>query len=915
MKLLNVPLYLEVERTSRKRMNYQGLTPNTNPGLKITRFFQVIFIFAATIGLITESVYAERKKLSQDEIEYFIKYAEQLRKGLSLTSNKGTGGRDNIREAQVLSAPLSIQGSHCQIEFPHTIPNFSVISDGRFVDAQVGGDLLSAAQVVQTGEPEVRQSPSGTWVYYTYPSPNQLETLIYSSLSPPLPGNYPIIITVPNTRWYFMRAWIYRGDTGLQSYSTLHWTEPSIWNVCTLSVTPPPPPPTSDTVSPSVVMNLVVSNPTASSLTLTWTAPGDDGNDGQAKSYDIRYRTDHAIVSEMDFVTATQAGNEPTPQGAGSGETFTSAGLKSGIPYHFALKTTDDAGNVSGLSNSPNGTTLCPNLQDVPDDKQTNPLWAKDIYNKTNKKIKDKGCVLTSIVNLINFYKSNTTTPLKFNDLLKNNTGYDNGNIVWGVVASTSNGVIKWVRGNDSEELEIKKSPFSKKSENVLKDDIDTQLKKGFPVLARVKNAPDSHWVLVISSKCGDTWQIRDPDTRVNGTTLQAYNNKIFAVRIYEPGVQGKTLITTAKSPIELLMTDPLGRQAGGIDILQTQHIPEAEYLFDEISDDTTGEPDPNPVKHLYVNEPEVGTYKLEIIGTGLGSYTVTVRSIDGTEIATKDITGIVLPEQIQTVQITYTGKVGHPIVAVKQVTITLLKEEVTNARQLGMITKPEVARKLIKRLEKVERILAGKLEQDDKEKDDDKDDNNDTDNDENPIDKARKELKKFIKEVKKERKKKHITEEVAEILIQDTRTLIESLKNSSSIPVSPSLFPSPKHEPGQSEEGKKEFQSPNLDPTFKLSEVYAYPNPAKKENPVIHTESGIAERVEIRIYDISGKLVHETTVSEKPKIIDDGQGPKYAYEYEWNVSGVSSGIYLVIVNAHKSGEVLKTQTKIVVIK
>ena len=46
-----------------------------------------------------------------------------------------------------------------------------------------------------------------------------------------------------------------------------------------------------DTTPPATVADLTPSNVTTTSVTLTWTAPGDDGLTGTAASYDIRYST------------------------------------------------------------------------------------------------------------------------------------------------------------------------------------------------------------------------------------------------------------------------------------------------------------------------------------------------------------------------------------------------------------------------------------------------------------------------------------------------------------------------------------------------------------------------------------------------------------------------------------------------
>ncbi len=97
----------------------------------------------------------------------------------------------------------------------------------------------------------------------------------------------------------------------------------------------------------------------------------------------------------------------------------------------------------------------------------------------------------------------------------------------------------------------------------------------------------------------------------------------------------------------------------------------------------------------------------------------------------------------------------------------------------------------------------------------------------------------------------------------------------------------------------------------FKLGEVYSFPNPAKQCNPTIHFECGIAEKVEIRIYNIAAELVKAAEITKQPEIING----KYAYEYTWDVNGVASGVYLYLVKAYKNGEVLKALKKLAVIK
>ena len=111
-----------------------------------------------------------------------------------------------------------------------------------------------------------------------------------------------------------------------------------------------------DTTPPDAVTDLSVSEATTHSLTLTWTAPGDDGNDGNATKYDIRYATSNIDNETWEF--AINASDEPAPGPAGSNETFVVGGLASATTYYFALKAGDDAGNWANLSNIAHRATL-----------------------------------------------------------------------------------------------------------------------------------------------------------------------------------------------------------------------------------------------------------------------------------------------------------------------------------------------------------------------------------------------------------------------------------------------------------------------------------------------------------------------------------------------------------------------------
>jgi len=111
-----------------------------------------------------------------------------------------------------------------------------------------------------------------------------------------------------------------------------------------------------DNVPPAQV-TLTQTGSSATTATVQWTAPGDNGTTGQAGGYDIRWSdltiVDDATVADCDappagqvcFSRATQVRPSPVPRAAGATETVT---IDLGAPgvYHVALKTGDRANAV-----------------------------------------------------------------------------------------------------------------------------------------------------------------------------------------------------------------------------------------------------------------------------------------------------------------------------------------------------------------------------------------------------------------------------------------------------------------------------------------------------------------------------------------------------------------------------------------
>ena len=148
-------------------------------------------------------------------------------------------------------------------------------------------------------------------------------------------------------------------------------------------------------------------------ISLSWTAPGDDGYTGTANKYE-GFFGDSVSVSN----TTSQKFIIPNPQVAGSHE-FITLVLDKNQQYYFAVRTKDEVGNLSELSNITQGVT--------------SPIFYKQIYYiqdtsyVTLKTYPDTSAIPNNIVQFnglgietgyINF-KSNTTihiSPMRRKD-------------------------------------------------------------------------------------------------------------------------------------------------------------------------------------------------------------------------------------------------------------------------------------------------------------------------------------------------------------------------------------------------------------------------------------------------------------------------------------------------------------------
>ncbi|MCI0511606.1 T9SS type A sorting domain-containing protein [candidate division KSB1 bacterium] len=111
-----------------------------------------------------------------------------------------------------------------------------------------------------------------------------------------------------------------------------------------------------DRIAPGAIVDLQVTHFTTSSITLGWTAPGDDGLVGGAVArYELKY--DAFPVDELNewWQLAIPVTNAPVPAPAGTQQSFTLTGLRAQQQYFFVMRSQDDMGSWSALSNIASG--------------------------------------------------------------------------------------------------------------------------------------------------------------------------------------------------------------------------------------------------------------------------------------------------------------------------------------------------------------------------------------------------------------------------------------------------------------------------------------------------------------------------------------------------------------------------------
>lgn len=214
--------------------------------------------------------------------------------------------------------------------------------DATTITSYVASDVTLAPTHLRVGNWEVGTTEVGSSGSPLF-DPNQRIVGVLSGGFAGCSFNDP---TVDNDRpdWYGRLAYAWdAGDT--PDTRVRDWLDPLGTGAVTISGIDLE----NDTTPPGPITDFTVARVKANGITLSWQAPGDDGFQGTAAQYEVRYST-APIQSQAAFDTARTVSTVPPPQSSGTQEQLTVTDLQTNTPYYFAVLARDNVNNTSPLA-------------------------------------------------------------------------------------------------------------------------------------------------------------------------------------------------------------------------------------------------------------------------------------------------------------------------------------------------------------------------------------------------------------------------------------------------------------------------------------------------------------------------------------------------------------------------------------
>jgi hypothetical protein len=312
--------------------------------------------------------------------------------------------------------------------------------------------------------------------------------------------------------------------------------------------------------------------------------------------------------------------------------------------------------------------TQCPPINPPTPLSQDDPQWEDTVLGTSNITIGDYGCFLTDIAMEVNYFAAKQgvafrTDPKQLDAYLTPLGAFDSGGILLFSKLpliqpyAASHGITMFFTG-----YEDSRNDFT----------LDQYLCNGQPAVIQVGNPPN-HWVFATGQATQQgtlTYTDIDPDDYRNGNSLAGYhpwNNTYSQMILFSDTTDSLAgLYIEGHSPIEFVLTAPDGSQTGydPLTKISLNSIPSSGYGNNQLVNDHTRKPPLTPnVKELVVNGPTIGTYTLQIFGTGTGPYTIDFTAYDenGTP-TTQTITGNATPSTNLSYAVQYSSIPGSNI-------------------------------------------------------------------------------------------------------------------------------------------------------------------------------------------------------------------------------------------------------------
>jgi uncharacterized delta-60 repeat protein len=383
----------------------------------------------------------------------------------------------------------------------------------------------------------------------------------------------------------------------------------------------------------------------------------------------IAIQVDGRIVAAGYVIDAGSAGGEPRnialrryePDGSldttfsGDGMAMTDLGDQYDHARAVALQTDGKIVIAGGDPNWGWGVILA--RYDGDGFKQRHPAWGSDhlATDPECSTIASEGCALTSAANVFAYYGTQELTegygvvnPGNLNEWLDDHAGYDGCAINWCVADNATGGHA----GNP----EIWRSWHSLAERTQAIDDALDHDK--LPIVQVRNRWGGPHWI-VLSGRSGDSYTIMDPDGPSGGKLSDTYG-AFYDVVVYSKETATPCWSVVGHSPVQLLVTDPLGRRAGYDPSTGTisEDMPLSSYGVEAGTGDDDGLLPPLPDRPYFEQSESLGgTYSIQAIGIGDGPYELIVTHVaDSGETTEQILTGIAAPGSVDVFQVQVQG-------------------------------------------------------------------------------------------------------------------------------------------------------------------------------------------------------------------------------------------------------------------